>query len=333
MEGAGATWRPPSEPRSPGRGATPAGRARQRRAERGKQGAAHARARCPAAPPAPAGWARAGLGGGGGGDAGARPRRRERAPPEGRRGRPVTGRRRGGGARRRPPRRCGPGLRRARPAEEAQLLASFSGQDRVTQARGRPKKESSGPGLRGDAPGLAQPGRRAGRQARGLLSFPVATQKQRADDCSAEAKLSLTGSRPPAARSFSSLTTATTSGRAGEAGGLAGPLATAALPKPPTARVPYLRSPGIQEAKLPAREPVALAISSQLPAWRQGALSWERRARGAMQGEAAFAGGDRAACGEERSPGTFSASAHRWVRSQLKLAFAPRLRVRLLFSP
>ncbi|CAN8188506.1 unnamed protein product [Coccothraustes coccothraustes] len=38
MEGAGATWRPPSGARSPGRGATPAGRSRQHPAERGKQG-------------------------------------------------------------------------------------------------------------------------------------------------------------------------------------------------------------------------------------------------------------------------------------------------------
>ncbi|XP_050830541.1 collagen alpha-1(I) chain-like [Serinus canaria] len=60
MEGAGATWRPPSGARSPGRGATPAGRPRQRRAERGKQGAAHARGGRAAA----AGRARAGIGSG-----------------------------------------------------------------------------------------------------------------------------------------------------------------------------------------------------------------------------------------------------------------------------
>lgn len=44
MEGAGATWRPPNEARSSGRGATPAARPRRRLPERGKQGAAHAHA-------------------------------------------------------------------------------------------------------------------------------------------------------------------------------------------------------------------------------------------------------------------------------------------------
>lgn len=94
MEGAGATWRPPSEARSPGRGATPAGRPRQGSAERGKQGGAHAPAAqlTPPPPPAPARSTRARGPVAATRARGARLRRRERLRRGGEeRGRPPPG--------------------------------------------------------------------------------------------------------------------------------------------------------------------------------------------------------------------------------------------------